>query len=259
MMKRLSLLSEILFLLPALLLLASCDPTENSSNEKGAPSPSSPTVDRTSADPFADTDPFKDEAQKSAPAIPLPPSPEISDSAEKIDPFGDRERMAAAPATPEASNATSPAESPASPGSPTADPNQRKSALPELHVTIDGGNLIVTGAIGSRIQHERILETLAKEFPDLKLDAQFELDYDRSQVNWGGRVAYPFLVDFLKAVDSPSVIYEEGVVTLGGRVKPGYSLQAVTEGAIDTFSDSNTRDLVNHLRDSKGNTAEKRK
>lgn len=120
-------------------------------------------------------------------------------------------------------------------------------AEPELYVAIEGDRLIVRGALTSRIQQERILETLEREFPDLKIEKDLKLEYHRIPVGWGNRVADPFLVRYLKEVDSPKVSYEDGIVTLDGKAKKGVNVKSLTEMAIETFSGDTTRDLVNHL------------
>ncbi len=120
-------------------------------------------------------------------------------------------------------------------------------AEPELYISIEGDRLIVRGALASRIQQERILETLEREFPDLKIEKDLRLEYHRIPVGWGNRVASPFLVYYLKEVDSPKVSYEDGIVTLDGKAKKGANVRLLTEMAIETFSGDTTRDLVNHL------------
>ena len=94
---------------------------------------------------------------------------------------------------------------------------------------------------------ESPLETLEREFPDLKIEKDLRLEYHRIPVGWGNRVASPFLVYYLKEVDSPKVSYEDGIVTLDGKAKKGANVRLLTEMAIETFSGDTTRDLVNHL------------
>lgn len=133
------------------------------------------------------------------------------------------------------------------PDAPAADEPEPEPAEPELHVAIENGRLIVKGALTSRIQQERILETLEREFPDLIIEKDLKLEYHRHPVAWGNRVADPFLVRYLKEVSSPKVTYRDGIVTLEGKPKGGTNVQSLTEMAIETFSGDRTRDLVNHL------------
>ncbi len=148
---------------------------------------------------------------------------------------------------PEASAPAPPA--PVTPDAPTVAEAEPAPAEPELYVAIEDGRLIVRGALTSRIQQERILETLEQEFPDLVMEKDLKLEYHRFPVGWGNRVAYPFLVQYLKMVDSPKVIYKDGVVTLDGKLKDKRNLIPLTELAIGTFSGDRTRDLVNKLVD----------
>lgn len=161
------------------------------------------------------------------------------------------EAAADAPAAPAPG---APATSPPPPAVRTADvPREAEPepapADPELYVAIEEGRLIVRGALTSRIQQERILETLQREFPDLAVEKDLRLEYHRHPVAWGNRVADPFLVQYLKMVDSPKVTYKDGIVTLRGKLKNKANLVPLSELAIDTFAGDRTRDLVNHLVD----------
>ncbi len=153
---------------------------------------------------------------------------------------------------PAASVPDAPADAPPSPAKPrpsapaAAEP-EPEPAEPELYVAIENGRLIVRGALTSRIQQERILETLEQEFPDLIIEKDLKLEYHRHPVAWGNRVADPFLVRYLKEVSSPKVTYREGIVTLEGKPKGGTDVKMLSEMAIETFAGDRTRDLVNHL------------
>lgn len=141
---------------------------------------------------------------------------------------------AQAPASAEADSTT--------PTEPGAEPE------PELVVAMEGEKILVSGALRSKIQVERIVETLSREFPDYSVESTLAVDYDRLGVGWGNRVADEFLVPFLQRVENAKVTYRETVVTLDGKVKSPAELQMISEAAINTFSGSTTQDLKNNLK-----------
>lgn len=119
---------------------------------------------------------------------------------------------------------------------------------PELLVERVGDKIIVAGALRSKIQVERIVETLRREFPDFEIESTLSVDYDRMAVGWGNRVADEFLVPFLQRVENGKVAYRESVVFLDGDVESPGELRMVSEAAITTFSDNTTSDLKNNLK-----------
>jgi hypothetical protein len=118
---------------------------------------------------------------------------------------------------------------------------------PELLVERVGDKIIVAGALRSKIQVERIVETLRREFPGFEIESTLAVDYDRMGVGWGNRVADEFLVPFLHQVADAKVVYHESVLTIGGKVKSPGDLQNLSETAIAAFSGSTTSALKNNL------------
>ena len=79
--------------------------------------------------------------------------------------------------------------------------------------------ITVSGALRSRIQVERIVETLRREFPEHEIESTLVVDNGRMGVGWGNRVADEFLVMFFQKVNPAKVTYRDTVLTLDGTVK----------------------------------------
>lgn len=65
---------------------------------------------------------------------------------------------------------------------------------PALDVSLQGNTITVSGGLRSRIQVERIIETLTREFPNRVIENHLHLEYHRNPVGWGNRVADELLV-----------------------------------------------------------------
>lgn len=113
---------------------------------------------------------------------------------------------------------------------------------------MEGKRIVVTGALRSKIQVERILEALSREFPQHEVESSLVVDYERMGVGWGNRVADEFLVPFLQRVTNAKVAYLDAVVTLEGEAKNPGEVQMISEMAVIVFSGSTTQDLKNHLK-----------
>lgn len=153
---------------------------------------------------------------------------------------------APAPADPAPAAAAPAPSAPAVEAGDSAEPGSEPE--PELVVSMEGKKILVSGALRSKIQVERIVETLQREFPEHTVESDLVVDYDRLGVGWGNRVADEFLVPFLQRVENAKVTYRETVVTLDGKVKSPGELQMISEAAINTFSGSTTQDLKNNLK-----------
>jgi hypothetical protein len=129
-------------------------------------------------------------------------------------------------------------------GNPTSSPDPE----PELSVAMEGKKIIVSGALRSKIQVDRILEALKREFLEHEIENSLVVDYDRMGVGWGNRVADEFLVPFLQQVANAKVTYRESVVTLDGEVKSPGEIRMIAEIAVPVFSGSTTQDLKNNLK-----------
>ncbi len=149
-----------------------------------------------------------------------------------------------------AETATAP-ETVAAPSEPAAVPAAAEEELPpaepELSVALTGDRILVSGALRSRIQVERIVADLSREFPGHKIESDLKIEYHRIPVGWGNRVSAVLFVDYLKLVKSPRITFREGVVTLEGVVPNENLHRELTEIAIDAFSGDTTRDLENRM------------
>lgn len=151
--------------------------------------------------------------------------------------------------------APAPAVAPAAPSvseapAPRGDGDQATTAdpEPELSVAMEGQKIVVSGALRSKIQVDRILEALKRDFPEHEIESSLVVDYDRMGVGWGNRVADEFLVPFLQRVANAKVTYRNAVVTIEGDVKSPGEIQMISEIAIPVFSGSTTQDLKNLLK-----------
>lgn len=120
-------------------------------------------------------------------------------------------------------------------------------AEPELSVTIRGKQILLSGALKSRLQVERINETLKREFPDLELKSDLKIESHRIPVGWGNRVDQ-FIVPYLQRVGNGRLAYKDTIVTLEGTVKSEGEIRMISESAIETFSGSTTTDIDNQLK-----------
>lgn len=147
-------------------------------------------------------------------------------------------------------SAPRPPEETALPGPTTAPTSVQETlseAEAELSVAIAGKQLVLSGALKSRLQVERIHETLEREFPDHELKSDLKIEPHRIPVGWGNRVDQ-FIVPYLKNVANGRLSYRNTVVTLEGTVKSEGELRMVSETAMETFSGSTTTDIENRLK-----------
>jgi hypothetical protein len=137
-----------------------------------------------------------------------------------------------------------------SPEAPPAPPSAQEplpEAEPELSVAIVGNQVVLSGALKSRLQVERIQETLKREFPDHELKSDLKIEHHRIPVGWGNRVDQ-FIAPYLKNVANGRLSYRNTVVTLEGTVKSQGELRMISEAAVETFSGSTTTDIENRLK-----------
>lgn len=128
------------------------------------------------------------------------------------------------------------------------DPIPSPDPEPELSVAMEGQKIVVSGALRSKIQVDRIHEALKRDFPEHEIESSLVVDYDRMGVGWGNRVADEFIVPFLQRVANAKVTYRNAVVTLDGKVKSPGEIQMIAENAIPVFSGSTTQNLQNNLK-----------
>jgi len=160
-----------------------------------------------------------------------------------------------------AAEVVAPAPAPSSPVTPAApplpegpaprsqsDPAPSRDPEPELSVARVGQKIVVSGALRSKIQVDRIHEALKRDFADHEIESSLVVDYDRMGVGWGNRVADEFIVPFLQRVENGKVTYLETVVTLEGEVKSPGEIRMISEMAVPVFSGSTTQDLKNNLK-----------
>lgn len=140
------------------------------------------------------------------------------------------------------------AETPA-PKSTTAEP--RSMEEPVFKIWKKGTTITITGALKSRIQVERIGNTIQETFSDAEIVNDLKVEGHRYPVGWGNRLADELLVPYFKEVKSPGVAYQKGVVTLLGEVDNASRHKVLTEIAIDTFAGDLTRDIDNKITTSK--------
>jgi hypothetical protein len=114
-------------------------------------------------------------------------------------------------------------------------------------VAIVGNQVVLSGALKSRLQVERIQETLKREFPDHELKSDLKIEHHRIPVGWGNRVDQ-FIAPYLKNVANGRLSYRNTVVTLEGTVKSQGELRMISEAAVETFSGSTTTDIENRLK-----------
>lgn len=128
------------------------------------------------------------------------------------------------------------------------EPPDRAPEEPELHVAKEGNRIVISGALRSEIQQKRIMETLAMEFPDIKIEGGLTVEFHRNPAGWGNRIADTLLVPYLREVKDPRIQYKDSIVMLGGTVANNADLKRLTEMAIETFTGGNATDIDNQLK-----------
>lgn len=132
------------------------------------------------------------------------------------------------------------------PALPEPETAPRAEEEPELFVEKSGDRIIVKGALRSRIQQERIVETLRREFPNAEVESDLRVESHRIPAGWGNRIADELLVPYLTKVADAKFTYKDSVITLEGKVGKGEHMR-ITEMVINTMSDGNATDLQNKL------------
>jgi len=120
-------------------------------------------------------------------------------------------------------------------------------AEPEFSVAMEGDRILVSGALRSKIQVERIVESLALEFPDHRIESTLKVEYHRIPVGWGNRIVSEFLATYLREAAEPRVTYKDTVLTLEGKVRNPGIHRHLTEIAVDAFSGSSTESIDNRI------------
>ncbi|MCB1203227.1 MAG: hypothetical protein KDN18_03125 [Verrucomicrobiae bacterium] len=118
---------------------------------------------------------------------------------------------------------------------------------PDLSVTMKEGKILISGAMRSRLQVERIVETLTREFPDLTVESDLKVDTDRIPVGWGNRIADGLLVPYFQRIKNPGISYHDTVVKLEGTASSLPELRMVSEVTVEMFSGGNTSNIDNQL------------
>lgn len=148
--------------------------------------------------------------------------------------------MAGTPAPAPASAVATPA-----PERPTAEPLPMED--PVFKMWQHGKTITIEGALKSRIQVNRIVDTVKETFPDAEIVNDLKVEPNRYPVGWGNRLADELLVPYFQEVKSPGVAYQKGIVTLLGEVESTSRHRALTEIAINAFADTLTRDVDNKI------------
>lgn len=152
------------------------------------------------------------------------------------------------PSGPATGATTATVESPARPAIPAVAEPERAEEPPELFVEKTGQRIVLKGAVRSRIQQERIVETLRLEFPDAELEHDLKLEYHRVAVGWGNRIADELLVPYLRGVKDPRFSYKDNIITLEGTVAGQGELVRFTELVVNVISDGSAAELKNNLK-----------
>ncbi len=130
--------------------------------------------------------------------------------------------------------------------------------LPAFSIALEGDRILLSGALRSRLQVDRIHEDLAREFPDRTVEGGLVVEYHRDPVGWPNRISGIFLVDYLHRIESPRIRYEEGVVTLEGTAPDAKTLRELSEMAVEVFADGLTEDMKNLLEVGAGGASDKK-
>lgn len=156
-----------------------------------------------------------------------------------------------APASPVAEKSESVDPAPANVTSKAADQAPQDAPVeekePDLSVTMKEGKILISGAMRSRLQVERIVETLTREFPDLTVESDLKVDTDRIPVGWGNRIADGLLVPYFQRIKNPGISYHDTVVKLEGTASSLPELRMVSEVTVEMFSGGNTSNIDNQL------------
>lgn len=119
---------------------------------------------------------------------------------------------------------------------------------PELKVERLDDKIVLSGALKSRRQIERIEKELGEAFSGTRIENNIILDFNRLGVGWGNRVTDMFLIDYLKSVKDPVIRYSESVVTLKGTYKHPGDLMRIQKSAVVAFSGDFTREINNQMK-----------
>lgn len=119
---------------------------------------------------------------------------------------------------------------------------------PDLSVRMTGKKILISGAMRSRLQVERIVETVTREFPDHTVESELKIEGHRVPVGWGNRIADGLIVPYFQRIKDPAISYHDTIVTLEGTAKTLAELRMVTEVSIEMFSGGNTSDVDNRLK-----------
>lgn len=152
----------------------------------------------------------------------------------------------AEPAPAAAEPAPAPAEAKPAESVPVNEPQVEQE--PDLSIRMTDRKILISGAMRSRLQVERIVETVTREFPDHTVESELKVEAHRIPVGWGNRIADGLIVPYFQSVGNPAISYHDTVVTLEGTVKTLPELRTFTEISIEVFSGGNTSNVDNQLK-----------
>lgn len=118
---------------------------------------------------------------------------------------------------------------------------------PELTVQWRGEEIVISGAIRSRLQRDRIGEEMSQAFGGTRVVNELAVDTNRIAVPWGNRITEDLLIFYFKEIDKAFFSYEDGIITLGGEAKQENLIRQFQELTVNVVSGELSRDIVNKI------------
>jgi hypothetical protein len=118
---------------------------------------------------------------------------------------------------------------------------------PELTLQWRGEEIVISGAIRSRLQRDRIGEEMGLAFSGTRVVNELEVDTNRIAVGWGNRITEDLLIFYFKEIDKAFFSYKDGIITLGGQTKQANLIRQFQELTVGVVSGELSRDIVNKI------------
>jgi hypothetical protein len=119
---------------------------------------------------------------------------------------------------------------------------------PELTVQWRGEEIVISGAIRSFLQRDRIGEEMGAAFGGTRIVNELEVDTSRIAVGWGNRITEALLIFYFKEIDKAYFSYKDGIITLRGETTKANLIKEFQELTVSVVSGELSRDIVNEIK-----------
>lgn len=118
---------------------------------------------------------------------------------------------------------------------------------PVISVTEKGNVVTITGGIKSRLQRQRIIDTLTNGLKEHEIVDELKSGAGWIPLGWENRLAQDLLIPYISVVEDAELHYKEGIVRLEGSVNAERNIRDIQMKVIDVINGPYSKDISNNL------------